>query len=86
MQDAQTIILDLWRDLGIPEAAWAVSEIEITMASNPAADWHRQAEPDLAVQLKRGTQGGWQRWFSEEDQMVFHRYAETQLRAWGYLS
>ena len=84
LQDAQALILELWRELGIPEAAWATSDLETAMASNPAADWHRQAEPDLAAQLKRGSQGGWQRWFSEEDIKVFNRYAEAQLRVWGY--
>lgn len=79
------VLLEAWRLLGVeinlPELH---NQIKIEMDQNPDAEWQRQKQSDLAMNLRKGMAGSWREIFTERDVRIFKEIGGKTLVDWDY--
>jgi hypothetical protein len=75
----------VWDFLGVP-ASFPGDEglIRGKMDYNPGAEDQARKGDALVENLKRGSRGGWQDWFTPRDREIFKDAAGAALIRWGY--
>jgi hypothetical protein len=58
--------------------------IQGRLTRNRGAEEHARKESSLVENLKRGTAGGWQDWFTDADRQVFKETGGDSLIRWDY--
>lgn len=77
----------VWESLNVEASSVTealLDEVRSELRQNPAAEWHEQADPQLARHFDRGTPGGWRRVFTSQDEATFLKYGSRGLEHWGY--
>lgn len=85
LSDPYEALTQLWTFLQVPPS---FSEdralIQGRLKRNPGAEDHARKESSLVENLKRGTAGGWQDWFTDTDRQAFKEMAGDTLVRWNY--
>ncbi len=54
------------------------------MKQNPDAEWQIEKAEDIAHFIRKGKQGSWKNYFSDQDKKIYHQIAWEALSTWGY--
>lgn len=89
LREPEEHISRIWEALDVEPGSVTghlLREARRELEQNPAAEWHAQADPQLAGAFDRGAAGGWKRVFTSEDEATFLEYGGRGLAHWDYES
>ncbi len=85
VSDPVTWVTLIWKFLGAtPPALEQIEAIRGEVGRDRPAEWQRQKEPEIVRNLDRGGLGGWKRFFTPEDTILFESLAGKELAELGY--